>query len=95
MVDREAREPFTASELETLRAAARFVQRAIDNERVFVQLDRAKVEQGKLYRAARALACSESGERSTTTRKLWKGPPAAATCAAASSTSAAAPGRNP
>jgi diguanylate cyclase (GGDEF)-like protein len=56
VVDRETREPFTASELETLRAAARFVQRAIDNERVFVQLDRAKVEQGKLYRAAGALA---------------------------------------
>ena len=37
-------------------AAARFIQRAIDNERVFVQLDRAKVEQGKLYRAADALA---------------------------------------
>ena len=58
VVDREAREPFTASEEETLRAAARFVQRAIDNERVFVQLDRAKVEQGKLYRAANALAAA-------------------------------------
>jgi two-component system cell cycle response regulator len=56
VVDREAREPFSPSELETLRVAARFVQRAIDNERVFVQLDRAKVEQGKLYRAAGALA---------------------------------------
>jgi diguanylate cyclase (GGDEF)-like protein len=58
VVDREAREPFTPSEEETLRAAARFVQRAIDNERVFVQLDRAKVEQGKLYRAANALAAA-------------------------------------
>jgi diguanylate cyclase (GGDEF)-like protein len=56
VVDREAREPFTPNELETLRAAARFAQRAIDNERVFVQLDRAKVEQGKLYRVAGALA---------------------------------------
>ena len=56
VVDRETRDAFTASELETLRAAARFIQRAIDNERVFVQLDRAKVEQGKLYRAAGALA---------------------------------------
>ncbi|HVR18100.1 MAG TPA: GAF domain-containing protein, partial [Polyangiaceae bacterium] len=56
VVDREARESFTPSELETLGAAARFIQRAIDNERVFVQLDRAKVEQGKLYRAAGALA---------------------------------------
>jgi diguanylate cyclase (GGDEF)-like protein len=56
VVDREAREAFTPSEQETLTTAARFVQRAIDNERVFVQLDRAKVEQGKLYRAAGALA---------------------------------------
>ncbi len=58
VVDREAREPFTAREEETLKAAARFVLRAIDNERVFVQLDRAKVEQGKLYRAANALAAA-------------------------------------
>ncbi len=56
MVDREAREPFSREEEETLRAAAHFVLRAIENERVFVQLDRAKVEQGKLYRAANALA---------------------------------------
>jgi len=58
VVDREAREPFTPREEETLKAAARFVLRAIDNERVFVQLDRAKVEQGKLYRAANALAAA-------------------------------------
>jgi diguanylate cyclase (GGDEF)-like protein len=58
VVDREAREPFTPLEEETLRAAARFILRAIDNERVFVQLDRAKVEQGKLYRAANALAAA-------------------------------------
>ncbi|HEV8547716.1 MAG TPA: diguanylate cyclase [Polyangiaceae bacterium] len=58
VVDREAREAFTPHEEETLKAAAHFVQRAIDNERVFVQLDRAKVEQGKLYRAANALAAA-------------------------------------
>jgi two-component system cell cycle response regulator len=58
VVDREAREPFTPREEEMLKAAARFVLRAIDNERVFVQLDRAKVEQGKLYRAANALAAA-------------------------------------
>ena len=58
VVDRETREPFTPREEETLKAAAHFVQRAIDNERVFVQLDRAKVEQGKLYRAANALAAA-------------------------------------
>jgi diguanylate cyclase (GGDEF)-like protein len=56
VVDRESNEPFSAEEEETLRSAAHFVLRAIENERVFVQLDRAKVEQGKLYRAANALA---------------------------------------
>jgi two-component system cell cycle response regulator len=60
VVDREAREPFTPSEEETLKTAARFVLRAIDNERVFVQVDRAKVEQGKLYRAANALAAAST-----------------------------------
>jgi two-component system, cell cycle response regulator len=58
VVDRASREPFSASEEETLKAAARFILRAIDNERVFVQLERAKVEQGKLYRAANALAAA-------------------------------------
>ncbi|HEY4156966.1 MAG TPA: GAF domain-containing protein, partial [Polyangiaceae bacterium] len=56
VVDRESREEFSAQELETLQAATRFVLRAIENERVFAQLERAKVEQGKLYRAANALA---------------------------------------
>ncbi|MEI9952047.1 MAG: diguanylate cyclase [Pseudomonadota bacterium] len=56
VVDRESKQPFSAEEEETLRSAAHFVLRAIENERVFVQLDRAKVEQGKLYRAANALA---------------------------------------
>jgi diguanylate cyclase (GGDEF)-like protein len=58
VVDRESREPFSPEEEETLRSAAHFVLRAIENERVFVQLDRAKVEQGKLYRAANALAAA-------------------------------------
>jgi two-component system cell cycle response regulator len=44
IVDRVSREPFSASEEETLKAAARFILRAIDNERVFVQLDRAASE---------------------------------------------------
>jgi diguanylate cyclase (GGDEF)-like protein len=58
VVDRESREPFTDEEQATLAGAARFVLRAIENERVFVQLERAKVEQGKLYRAANALAAA-------------------------------------
>ncbi|HEX2677336.1 MAG TPA: sensor domain-containing diguanylate cyclase, partial [Polyangiales bacterium] len=58
VVDRETRDPFTAEEQATLAGAARYILRAIENERVFVQLERAKVEQGKLYRAANALAAA-------------------------------------
>jgi two-component system, cell cycle response regulator len=58
VVDRESREPFTEEEQATLTNAARYILRAIENERVFVQLERAKVEQGKLYRAANALAAA-------------------------------------
>jgi diguanylate cyclase (GGDEF)-like protein len=58
VVDRESREPFTDEEQATLAGAARYILRAIENERVFVQLERAKVEQGKLYRAANALAAA-------------------------------------
>ncbi len=58
VVDRESREAFTDEEQATLSNAARYVLRAIENERVFVQLERAKVEQGKLYRAAGALAAA-------------------------------------
>jgi diguanylate cyclase (GGDEF)-like protein len=58
VVDRESREPFTEEEQATLSNAARYILRAIENERVFVQLERAKVEQGKLYRAANALSAA-------------------------------------
>jgi two-component system, cell cycle response regulator len=58
VVDRESREPFSEEEQSTLVGAARYILRAIENERVFVQLERAKVEQGKLYRAANQLAAA-------------------------------------
>jgi two-component system, cell cycle response regulator len=60
VVDRCGDEPFVEAEQELLMAATRYVLRAIQNERVFVQLERAKVEQGKLYRAARALGAAPS-----------------------------------
>lgn len=60
VVDRETREPFTDKELELLSEAARFIVRAIENERVFVQLERAKREQGKLYRASLELNSSST-----------------------------------
>jgi diguanylate cyclase (GGDEF)-like protein len=59
-VDRLADRPFTPHEEEVIGQAARFCLRAIQNERVFLQLERAKVEQGKLYRAAQALGAALS-----------------------------------
>ncbi|HZU82534.1 MAG TPA: diguanylate cyclase, partial [Polyangiaceae bacterium] len=59
-VDRVADSPFSPQEEETIAQAARFCLRAIQNERVFLQLERAKIEQGKLYRAAQALGAALS-----------------------------------
>ncbi len=59
-VDRLVDEAFTPHEEEIAAQAARFCLRAIQNERVFLQLERAKVEQGKLYRAAQSLGAALS-----------------------------------
>jgi diguanylate cyclase (GGDEF)-like protein len=59
-LDRVDNKPFTPQEHELAAHAARYCLRAIQNERVFVQLERAKVEQGKLYRAAQALGAALS-----------------------------------
>lgn len=59
-IDRIDNRPFTPQEHELAAQAARYCLRAIQNERVFVQLERAKVEQGKLYRAAQALGAATS-----------------------------------
>jgi two-component system, cell cycle response regulator len=59
-LDRVENKAFTAHEHELAAQAARYCLRAIQNERVFVQLERAKVEQGKLYRAAQALGSALS-----------------------------------
>ena len=59
-IDRAEDIPFTAEEEELALQAAHYCLRAIHNERVFVQLERAKVEQGKLYRAAQALGAATS-----------------------------------
>lgn len=56
VVDRESDVPFEKAHVELLEAVTRFVLRVIENERVFVQLERAKVEQGKLYRAVDQLS---------------------------------------
>ena len=55
VLDRVENRPFTEQEQELAGQAARYCLRAIENERVFLHLERAKVEQGKLYRAAQAL----------------------------------------
>jgi diguanylate cyclase (GGDEF)-like protein len=59
-IDRLENRPFREDEEETGAQAARFCLRAIQNERVFLQLERAKVEQGKLYRAAQSLGSALS-----------------------------------
>lgn len=59
-LDRTEDRAFTPHEHELAAQAARYCLRAIQNERVFVQLERAKVEQGKLYRAAQALGSALS-----------------------------------
>jgi two-component system cell cycle response regulator len=59
-IDRLANTAFSKEEEETATQAARFCLRAIQNERVFLQLERGKVEQGKLYRAAQALGAALS-----------------------------------
>ncbi len=53
--DRVEHRPFTKPEEEVLVAAIAQVLRAIQNERVFVQLERGKREQTHLYRASQAL----------------------------------------
>jgi diguanylate cyclase (GGDEF)-like protein len=54
-VDRAADRPFTAREEEILHGAVRQVQRSLENERVFVQLERSKREQTVLYKASQSL----------------------------------------
>ena len=58
VVDRKATEPFSSVEESQLVAATHFALRVIENERVFSQLERARVEQGKLYRATGALSAA-------------------------------------
>ena len=58
VVDRVEDRPFSPKEVELIEEASRYAVRAIQNERVFVQLERAKVEQGKLYRAAESLGAA-------------------------------------
>lgn len=58
VVDRATEQPFSPREQELIEEASRYAVRAIQNERVFAQLERAKVEQGKLYRAAETLGAA-------------------------------------
>jgi diguanylate cyclase (GGDEF)-like protein len=60
VVERQERQPFTPEEEELLQHSSHFILRCIENERVFVQLERAKLEQGKLYRAVDRLAASST-----------------------------------
>jgi two-component system cell cycle response regulator len=54
-IERDAAQPLEPAQAEILEETCRLVRRSIDNERVLQRLDRAKVEQGKLYRAVERL----------------------------------------
>ena len=56
--DRLADRPFTAREEEVFESAIRQVLRALENERVFVQLERGKREQGILFSASQMLGAA-------------------------------------
>ncbi len=56
--DRLDARPFTAREEEILKSAVGQVLRGIQNERVFVQLERSKREQAQLFKASRALGAA-------------------------------------
>ncbi len=60
VLDRTKDVTFTPHEEELAAQAARYCLRAIQNERIFVQLERAKVEQGKLYEASKTLGAALS-----------------------------------
>jgi len=60
--DRQEDRAFSPREEALVEEASRYAVRAIHNERVFVQLERAKAEQGKLYRAVESLAAARAEE---------------------------------
>ena len=62
VVDRRESKAFQPEEEELCEQAARFAARAIENERMFLQLERTRVEQGKLYRAAERLGAATTEE---------------------------------
>jgi two-component system cell cycle response regulator len=55
VLDRQLEHQLTAREREIVDETARLCLRTIDNERVLLQLERAKLEQGRLYRAVERL----------------------------------------
>lgn len=60
VVDRAEEKPFDEREQAILMRAGDFVLRSMQNERVYSHLERANREQGKLYRAAEALAAAST-----------------------------------
>ena len=60
VLDAKPDQPLNAAVEGLLEETARFAQRAIENERLFLTVQRSKEEQGKLYRAANLLAKARS-----------------------------------
>ncbi|MDH5492700.1 MAG: sensor domain-containing diguanylate cyclase [Myxococcales bacterium] len=64
--DRLEARPFTAKEEEVLQGAVQQVLRAMQNERLFIQLERTKREQGILHRASSALGSALDADAAIT-----------------------------
>lgn len=60
VVDRAEERAFSDEDVEALRRSAEFLRRSVENERIFVQLERSRAEQAKLYRAAGALGAANT-----------------------------------
>jgi len=58
--DRVDDRPFTSDEEDLVRQSSSYVLRAVENERVFVQLQRSKLQQEILYRGSKALSEARS-----------------------------------
>jgi two-component system, cell cycle response regulator len=59
-VDRSSTEALSEATWASMEEAVQFIERTLDNERVFSRLERQAREQGKLYRAAEALSAATS-----------------------------------
>jgi diguanylate cyclase (GGDEF)-like protein len=61
--DRNTEHPFSAEEKEIIKKACQYILKIIENERIFIQLERSKSDQRKLYQASQMLSSALSEDR--------------------------------